>query len=171
MSAVSEIPGEQLADALHRLGVGFVMGGKNNPERLHRRPARLIEALAGSSESRLRLALIPLFLEHPEFAKYVRGAAGRLDPSACLTLQCYYSAAVWLQQLHRAQLEQLIGQRATLPDYFADELQLARLGDPEENLGLLAERQRALSGSRVNWLGTYKHAAQVWLKGLEIQGA
>jgi hypothetical protein len=36
--------------------------------------------------------------------------------------------------------------------------------DPEKNLEILAQRHQALRGTWVNWLGTYKHAAQVWIK-------
>jgi hypothetical protein len=51
----------------------------------------LIAALAESDESRLRLSLIPLFLEHHEFALHVWTVAKKLHQAARLTLQCYYS--------------------------------------------------------------------------------
>ena len=123
--------------------------------------ARLIAALAQSDESRLRLSLIPLFLEHPEFAARVRTVAKKLNPSAQLTLQCYYSAAVWLAQKYQ--------QGTALPDYFSKELNLKPSDDPEENLRNLAKRHGELSGTRVNWFGTYQHAAQIWQKGLEYK--
>jgi hypothetical protein len=56
-------------NALHALGVRFLMGGsKGSDNSLYRQPARLISKLAQSDEARLRLSLIPLFLEHPEYA-------------------------------------------------------------------------------------------------------
>jgi len=30
---------------------------------------------------------------------------------------------------------------------------------------MLAQRHQELSGTQVNWLGTYQHAVQVWIKG------
>ena len=72
--------GDQLASALHALGVNFIMGGHDVKENLHTRPARLLKALAQSDEARLRLSLIPLFLEHPEYATHVHTAASQLDP-------------------------------------------------------------------------------------------
>ena len=63
---------------------------------------RLIAELAKSNEARLRLALIPLFLKHPEFAAHVRKTATSLNKTARTTLQCYYSAAVCLQQKYRS---------------------------------------------------------------------
>ncbi|HEY9151418.1 MAG TPA: hypothetical protein VIN60_00925 [Anaerolineales bacterium] len=169
MNTPATATGEQLANALHALGVKFIMGGESTNESLHKQPARLIAALAESSESRLRLSLIPLFLEHPEFAVQVRSVADHLNPSARLTLQCYYTAAVWLQQKYHSQLDGLIGKKSPLPDYFSRELGLENTNDPESNLRLLAKRHQALSGAQVNWLGTYQHAVQVWIKGLEIQ--
>jgi hypothetical protein len=76
---------------------------------------------------------------------------------------CFNAITVWLEkkyQLHK-----------TLPDYFSQELNLNPVDDPEENLKALAKRHKELSGTRVNWLGTYLHAAQVWQKGLEYKKA
>lgn len=162
MSRVTTNTGDQLANALHALGVNFLMCGKGNDASLYKRPSRLIAALAQSSEARLRLSLIPLFLEHPEYAARVRAVAQKLDPSARLTLQCYYSAAVWLGKKYQTNDE-------ALPDLFSKELNLNPVDDPDEDLRALAKRHKELSGSYVNWLGTYQHAAQVWLRGLELQ--
>ncbi len=171
MRHINTNTGEQLVNALHILGVKFIMGGKDSGASPYKQPARLIAALAESKEARLRLSLIPLFFEYPEFATVVRRVAGRLDPSARLTLQCYYSAAVWLQQKYHLSLDALIGEKISLPDYFSFELGMQPTSDPEINLVRLAQRHQTLSKTSVNWLGTYKHAAQVWLKGLELQKA
>ena len=161
MSQTVAITGDQLTNALRALDVNFILGGQSKNESLHKQPARLIAALAQSDESRLRLSLIPLFLEHPEFALRVRTVAKRLGPPARLTLQFYYSAAVWLGKKYQMQ--------KTLPDYFSQELDMHPVDDPDENLKSLANRHKELSGTRVNWLGTYLHAAQVWQKGLEYK--
>ncbi|MEW5828050.1 MAG: hypothetical protein AB1846_04100 [Chloroflexota bacterium] len=147
--------------ALKALNVNFILGGQSKDTSLHKRPARLIAALAQSEEARLRLSLIPLFLEHPEFAAHARSVARKLAPPARLTLQCYYSASLWLGQRYQPQ-------RASLPDHFSRELGLQVTNDPETNLSLLAQRHQQLSGAQVNWLGTYQHAAQIWLKSLEL---
>ncbi len=159
MSRTTAVTGSQLTDALRALDVNFIMGGESKDETLRKRPSRLIAALAESKESRLRLSLIPLFLEHPEFAVRVRTVAKNLGPTARLTLQCYYSAAVWLEKKYRQHGK-------PLPDYFSKELGLSPTDDSEENLRNLAKRHRELSGTQVNWLGTYQHAAQIWQKGL-----
>ncbi len=163
MSPRVEITGTQLTNALRALDVNFIMGGQHTNETLHKRPSRLIDALAKSGESRLRLSLIPLFLEHPEFATHVRRAVKKLDSAARLTLQCYYTAAIWLGKKYQ--------QDVSLPDYFSLELGLHPVEDPDENLRALAKRHKELSGTRVNWLGTYLHAATIWQKGLQYKGA
>ena len=155
------VTGDQLTNALRALDVNFILGGETKEAFLHKQPARLIAALAQSEESRLRLSLIPLFLEHPEFAAQVKTAAKKLSPSARLTLRCYYTAAVWLTRKYQPQ--------KSLPELFSGELGLTPSADVDENLRELAERQKELSGRRINWLGTYQHAAQVWQKGLEYK--
>ena len=160
-SSRAAITGDQLTNALRALDVNFILGGKSKDAFLHKQPARLIAALAESDESRLRLSLVALFLEHPEFASRVRTVAKRLNSSARLTLQCYYSAAVWLTRKYQS--------HKPLPDYFSKELNMHPTADPEENLRLLAKRHKELSGRRINWLGTYRHAEQVWQKGLEYK--
>lgn len=162
MSHISTKTGDQLASALHALGVNFIMGGNGMDNSLYKQPARLIAELAQSEEARLRLSLIPLFLEHPEYASRVHTAAKKLDPSARLTLQCYYSAAVWLAKKYESK-------RVSLPDLFSKELNLTPVDDPSENLRALAKRHKELSRSFVNWLATYQHAEQVWRKGLEFR--
>jgi len=159
MKHTTTTTGEQLANALYVLGVNFIRGGKGADESLHSHPSRLIAALAQSNEARLRLSLIPLFLEHPEYASRVRTAAQKLDPSAQLTLECYYSAAVWLAKKYQLNI--------SLPDHFSRNLNLTLVDDPDENLQTLAKRHAELSGSYVNWLATYQHAEQIWRKGFE----
>ena len=85
MTTQSSFTGEQLTSALHVLGVDFIMGENLGQGTLYKKPVSLIAALAKSSEVRLRLSLIPLFLEHPEFSEYVRSLCkknqGRLPGS------------------------------------------------------------------------------------------
>jgi len=159
MKHITTSTGEQLVNALRTLGVNFIRGGKDVTEPLSGHPSQLIAELAQCNEARLRLSLIPLFLEHPEYESRVRAIAKKLDASAKLTLQCYYSAAVWISKKYQLNI--------SLPDHFSKDLNLTPAGNPEENLGALANRHAELSGSYVNWLATYQHAEQVWRKGFE----
>jgi hypothetical protein len=153
---------DQLVSELWAWDVRFILGSKpDHPPSLP--PANLIAALTESREARLQLSLIPLFLRHPEFAVHVNLVAKEINPEYQLILKCFYSAAVWLEQKHLS--------RKILPDLFSKELGFSPNSNPEENLRMLAKRQRELSGSQINWLGTYQHAADIWLKEMELQQA
>jgi hypothetical protein len=156
--------GDQIVTALNALGINFILGGSGIDVSIHYQPARLIAALAMSEEARLCLSLIPLFLEHSEYAELVRAVARKLDPAARLTLQCYYSAAVWFQRKFQSG-------GIPLPDHFSGDLGLEPVEDPDENLRALAQHHKELSGSFTNRLATYQHAVQVWRKGLEYRKA
>jgi hypothetical protein len=153
---------DQLVSELWARDVRFILGSPpDHPPTLP--PAYLIAALAKSREARLQLSLIPLFLRHPEFAFHVSAATKKLNQTDQLILKCFYSAAIWLEQKHLSRKE--------LPDLFSKELSLTPTTDPDENLRALAKRHQELSGSRINWLGTYQHAANIWVKELELQQA
>jgi hypothetical protein len=163
MNNISVITSEQLADALAVLGVKFLFVSEGKSNELHIQPKILIQALAESNEARLRLSLIKLFLEHPEFSIYVPPVAQNLNPTRHLTLMCYYSAAVYLQKILWTHRNKKYANKAALPEIFSRELDLPDEKDPEIVLRFLAERHRVLSGDKINWLGTYYHAVHNWL--------
>ena len=166
MRVNTNVPGEDLAAALQSLGVRFLLGGGERSSALT--PIILISGLARSEEARLRLSLIPLFLERPDFAPYTRRAADELLDPPRLTLQCYYTAAMLIQKLHRAQIVERLGEQAILPDLFSKDLAISEVGESGARLKELARRHQALSGVTANWLGTYRHAVETWLKGLNF---
>jgi len=153
---------DQLVAELWARDVRFMMGTvPDHPPMLS--PVDLIVALAESKEARLQLSLIPVFLRHPEFSQNVQFAVKKLKPNLQLLLKCFYSAAVWLEQKYLS--------THILPDLFSNELGVVPSENPEENLKKLAKQHQDLSGSKINWLGTYEHAAVVWLKEIELQKA
>ncbi len=158
MQYTTPTTGDQLASALHALGVNFVLGGRERASSQPKTPTDLLASLAQSDEARLRLSLIPLFLEHPEYAEHVCQTAERLDSAARLTLQCYYSAAFYLAQKYPQK-------NIVLTDYFSEILELEATENADQNLRMLAKRHKELSGSFVNWFATYQHAERVWRKG------
>jgi hypothetical protein len=166
---MSTYSGAQLANALHSLDVDFVLTDNETQSPLQGKPLLLLTALAESDESRLRLSLIPLFLRHPEYSKYACSATKAISPAACLTLQCYYTAAVWLQRKYRDRLDALIGTKATLPNLFSSELKVSKEKTSDGNLQALARRHQELSKRHINWHGTYEHAAQRFIIHLEKQ--
>jgi hypothetical protein len=163
MSNISIITSEQLTEALAVLGVKFMFVNEGVPNELYKQPKVLIQALAESNEARLRLSLIPLFLEHPEFSVYTPSIAQMLNPTSRLTLVCYYSAAVYLQQILLSHPNIRNAKKPILPKLFSHELDLFDENDPEKCLQLIGERQKELSGKNINWLGSYYHAVHIWL--------
>jgi hypothetical protein len=157
----------QLVTELNGWGVHFVTGGDAGSNAPTLSPAELLAYLARQSEARLRLALIPLLLCHPEFASAVTEALSRLNEPAQAILKLYYTAAVLLQYIYRARLRDLLGPSASLPDLFSTELLLPPTARPTIRLKHLGERHRALSGLAANWVGTYTHAAERLLTRLE----
>jgi hypothetical protein len=124
----------------------------------------LLSALTASPEARLRMALIPLLLAHPEFAKDVHEAERRLPTESIVVLRCYFTAAHWLQAKYRSELLALYGVQPVLPDLYGDVLGAADHTSADSALEALSLRQQQLTGISLNWQGTYEHAAQSWLR-------
>ena len=159
MKSETSIQGDLLANALRFLGVNFIAIDQEITESIHKHPSKLIKALAQSEEARLRLSLIPLFLDHPEFSRYVSRIANGLNKSERLTLQCYYMAAMFFQKKFSSMVEI----KHELPDLFSKVLNVDHSPDLDICLKNLSARHQALGQTSVNWLGTYQHAAQIWI--------
>ena len=145
-------------DSLHTLGVKFLAGQRDGQLESITSPEELLCALASSDEARIRLALIPLLLRYPGYAKYVQEALKRLSsPQQCF-LRCYYTAAQLLQQKYQSQLNELFGKKSSLPALFEHNLDLDMSTPPDMCLQQLGKKQAQLSGKTINWYGTYEHA-------------
>ena len=157
----------QLVSELWARDIRFLMGAKSNAAPMLD-SAHLIAALAESADARIRLALIPLFLRHPEFSAEVRKAEEwNFSPNARLTMRFYYTAAVLLQNKYQERLYNIFGKQTVLPDIFSGALGLSFIQDPDKDLTQLAQRHQTLSGQTINWLGTYEHAAVRLIKHME----
>jgi hypothetical protein len=161
----------QLVAELWARDVRFLMGNKSSVTQLLA-PANLIAGLAQSTNARVRFSLIPLFLRHPEFATEAKKADELLpQQTSQYVLRFYYTAAVFLQRKYQKQLLNILGVQPQLPDLFSNVLGVHPEENPDDALEQLAKRHQTLSGQAVNWLGTYQHAADVWLKQMELQKA
>ncbi len=171
MSTLLTVSEDQLVAELWARDVRFILGVPSGlPPALT--PVDLIAALAKSREARLQLSLIPLFLRHPEFAKEAKKADKLLlQKTSQFVLRFYYTAAVFLQRKYQQQLSRLLGKQPELTDLFSNALGVHNENNPGLALRQLAKQHQVLSGQFVNWLGTYEHAADVWLKQMELQKA
>lgn len=158
---------DELAWSLEVLDVPFIAGASPSPGFQTPPPAVVMSSLASSDEARLRLALIPLLLLHPEYSLHAVSALQSMSPVAHICFKCYYTAASLLQQKYRSRLDALVGHVDTLIDLFSTELGMTPGSDPDDGLRSLADRQRTLTGQYINWLGTYEHSVQRLLGTLE----
>lgn len=162
---------DQLVSELWARDVRFLMGRQFSATPLLP-PVNLMAALAQSTNARVRFSLIPFFLRHPEFSTEVESADKSLSSQIHhYVLRFYYTAAVFLQRKYQERLTLILGKQTQLPDLFSSKLGFSPEINPEQALVQLAKRHQILSGQFVNWLGTYEHAAEVWLKQMELQKA
>jgi len=166
---INTIPSaEELVGTLNALDVPFLSGGIKSTQKIV--PAQLIAGLAMQPDARLRLALIPLLLSRPDLAPTaVLEANSYLSGVAAFNLKLFYTAALLLQETYQSKLDELLGQRQTLPNLFGEKLAIAPTGSAETRLRELGERHKALIGVRANWVGTYHHGAKRLIKRLECE--
>lgn len=164
-----QLTSHQLGTVLNKLDVHFLAGEDTTERTDEVPPAIVIHALAISDEARLRLALIPLFLRHPEFALDVEFVSKRLSQESQIMLKCYFTAAHFLQKKYHSRLQALFGDFSPLPDLFGCELGLLNIQSIDDGLTLLARRHCLLSGRPINWLGTYEHGARRLLTHYECK--
>jgi hypothetical protein len=150
-----------LVAALRERGVDYLAPSGAASSRALDDPA-LILSLARSGDSRLRQALIVLFLLHPRMGAVVPGLRDRLDGSSRLDLEAFYCAAVYLQRLWRIRLERDLGDLPELPDHFSRELGLPppTRGHGKPGLHALAAWHAERSPYRMNRLAEYEKAAE-----------
>jgi hypothetical protein len=147
-----------IVNNLNHLGIEFLLNNENEFDEEILNPETLIALLASSKESRFRLALIPLFIQQPNLASKVPVVYQNLAPSAKITLQFYYCAAMFLQQKYKDRLISLSTYESTLPIIFENQLDFVIGNDPEDNLRKLSQNHQLISGRLINWYGTYEHA-------------
>jgi len=163
---------DQLVAELWARDVQFLRGRASLPSVTLLSDTRLIASLAESSDPRLCFSLIPLFLRHPEYSAWVREVNKLLNTkSSQVTLQFYYTAAVFLQKKYFQRIQNIMGEQELLQDMFSKELGFTPDAEPSRALVQLAEQHHLSTGQFVNWLETYKHAADVWLRQMELQKA
>lgn len=160
---------DELVHTLDALGVPFLTSSAPGVNAPISSSVELLEALASAPEARLRLALIPLLLRHPEFAAQTREASAHLSGDARLTLMLFYTAARLLQQKYSAALDEVLGTRRGLPDLFSFDLGLGPSTDVNAALRQLAERHASLLGLSANWAGAYEHATKKFIGFLKLR--
>ncbi len=137
--------------------------------RLAARSADLLAGQFQQDEARLRLSLIPLLLCHPEFALAVPQAVRKPDPRRRIYFKLYYTAAVLLQQEHAERLRSSVGLSAPIIEWYSRELGVHAPRNLGERLRVLETKHRKSSGIALNWIATYEHALERYIKHFEAK--
>lgn len=131
---------------------------------------RLIKLLI-ASDSRLQLALIPLFIRHPEFASSLPSLLTQLDLSTALDLQTLYTAAVYMQRRWKTRLSFYLDTSLMLPDLFSEQLGLPPADEYFGKTGLyeLAEAWKARSRYPFDRLAALHRTIDLFFEQLKLE--
>ncbi len=163
---------DQLVSELHQLGITYLSNRLITILKSPRSPENIIADTIKQPSSRVRTAVIALFLLHPYYAEYVPTALGLLSENHGQLLKLFYTAAVHLQRLYQNDLITIIGSKLELlPDLFGEELGISWTLSPKEEIHKLGIKHQEITHSLTNWSGTYKHVAHqlIQYKQREVQ--
>lgn len=132
----------------------------------------LLLALLDQPDSRLRMALVPLFIRRPALAAVVERLAGEIVPSLRLDMQTYYMAAVYLQRLWRSRLGFYLDVDLLLPDLYSQEMGLPPADERFGKVGLydLADDWQARSRYPFDRLAEINQTFEHFLGQLALEG-
>jgi hypothetical protein len=151
---------ERLVAELQAMGVGYLSRQTVLPDQPARSADQFLADLIRQPTSRVRTAVIAVLLARPGIASSIPAACSRLKNGEQTALKILYTAAVILQQKYAARLQEFqVAPRQTLPDLYSADLGVAPNAPPEVRLRNLGLIHRQLTGSSLNWVGTYENVA------------
>jgi hypothetical protein len=161
---------ESLVAELNLLGIRYLSRQTPYSANRVRSGKRLLVDLIRQTSSRVRTAVISVFLVHPEYVHALPLAVQELDNSEQLTLKLFYTAAVLLQRKYVQRLEPFLsGRWQWLPDLYSKELGLPAGLKTDDQLTLLGIIHQEKLGSHLNWTGTYENTVQHLIRRLELE--
>lgn len=131
----------------------------------------LLLALVSQPDSRLQLALVPLFIRRPELAQVVEPLVSQLEPTLALDLKTYYMAAVYLQRLWRTRLGFYVDNKRLLPDLFSGQMGLPPADEHFGQAGLydLADTWKNRSRYPFNRLAALTNTIDLFFEQLRLE--
>lgn len=160
-------PAYRLIGEMNRLGVHFVVGERIPTTIESLSVIELMAGLAAHKDARIRLALIPVLLQHPEYAAVAPESLALLDDSQKVIFKLYYTAAYLLQIAYDVELHVFTENYQEIQDYYSRDFKVSEEGPVQDRLRKLAKRHKEITKMSINWYGTYHHAAKRVLKRLE----
>jgi hypothetical protein len=161
---------DALVGRLRELGIRFLAPTDADAGDLSRAPvSELIAQLAAQPDARLRMAVVPLLILHPDRARDVQSAVEPLAGPMRSELQALYTAAVYLQRLWRTRLGFYLGDFEILPDIYSKELGLPAASERHGKTGLhaLVAWQAGRSPYPFNWLAAYTQVIDLLFEQLK----
>ena len=130
---------------------------------------KFLTALVLQPDSRIRKAFIAEILLHPEYAQSIPIALRRLHSQDQYIMKLLYTAAVFLQQKHRAELAVFMcDDWQELPDLYYSEFVIAPSESPDENLVHIGIEYQLRTGEIVDWIDTCDRMVWFLLQRLEL---
>lgn len=132
----------------------------------------LVSAVLRQADTRLHLALIPLFLRNPALANCVADLVEELEPATARELQTLYMAAVYLQRHWRSRLGFYLNANELLPDLFSETLGLPAADERFGKLGLhtLADQWQVRSPYPFDRLADLNRTMELFFEELKLEG-
>ena len=164
----------QIVENLRVHGIYYLASGEIKQEaRVNLPPQVLIKRIAENSDPRLRLALIALFIRHPQHAAIVSDLVGQLNEPARTELKTFYMAAVYLQRFWMPRLKLYIKDFPLLPDLYSKELFLPQPEDRHGKNGLyaLADWHANRSPHHFNWRASYLKVMDLLFAQLRMENS
>ena len=164
----------QIVENLRVLGICYLASGEIKQEaRVSLAPQVLIKRIAENSDPRLRLALIALFIRHPQHSALVSDLVAQLNEPARTELKTFYMAAVYLQRYWMPRLELYMKNFPLLPDLYSSELSLPQPEDRHGKNGLyaLADWHASRSPYHFNWRASYLKVMDLLFAQLRMENS
>jgi hypothetical protein len=162
---------ESLVAELRERGIKFLAPSDAKAVESISSDEELMVALLASPDARLQLALVTLFIRHPELADGVSALVRKLSPLQALELQTLYMAAVYLQRLWLTRLSFYLGEFSLLPDLYSRQLDLPPADERFGKAGLhaLAEVWAARSPYPFNRLASLNKMMELFFEQLKLE--
>lgn len=158
LSSQSIADEDQFVAELHQLGITYLSNRLITLPKSPRSPENILADVIKQPSSRVRTAVIALFLLHPGYAEYVPTALGLLNENQRWILKLFYTAAVYLQRLYQNELIDTLGSKLMwLPDLFGRDLGISLTFSPQDAVQQLGIKHQEITHSLTNWSGTYKN--------------
>ena len=162
---------EALVAQLREQGITYLAPSDATAEGASISAEELINGLMKQPDSRLQLALIPLFIRHPQLANCVPELSQQLDAELSLELQTLYMAAVYLQRHWKSRFRLYLSDMPLLPDLFSQQLGLPSAEEYFGKTGLhdLAEAWRARSPYPFDRLAALNNTIDLFFEQLKLE--